>query len=87
MTELNHITRATHEDGRKLVPPRAWCGEPLWMGWNFVDAQHAALSIESDDYASWYVCLDCVDAITTTLAKADQQRGENAIPRKKPPDD
>ena len=80
--ETVHIIKHTHEGGKAIRPQIAWCGWDFWGNqFVFQDLQHAALSIEHDDNASWYVCLRCVDAAMATLVRANYQRGTDAPQR------
>ena len=59
-----HIIKRRYEDGVELKTPILWCGEvPELFGWQFQDAQHAALTPSGGPVP----CEECVQAIIKGL--------------------
>lgn len=62
----NHIIKFEYNDGVKLKNPITWCGgEP--GNWNFLDAQHALLTVDKQSCID--ACEKCLSALIRTTQK------------------
>jgi hypothetical protein len=62
-----HVIKQSHEDGQP-IRPTYWCGADYIHGFSFMDAQHAALSVDQEDRLQ--PCPDCAKELMNIFAGA-----------------